>query len=323
MHRLSLWLLFVGFVIATFVVRRMIRITKSDSERIRLPLHVYQTAPVSLSNKRQIVSASPSHISDTVEDLMQRLVILTAISDNHFKESQGMLSSVAKCLPHNKIILYNLGLSDSNQRKLKKYRTVEMRRFPLEQYLYHPHVNRLRFYAWKPVILKNVSQEYDVIMYGDASMRMKSCNIEEALSRLFHFPFFAAVPFKFIAVEFAHDGMLEYLHYPKARKDLANMYSIEATGFLIWADDVMKEKLLEPWLDCALHEECIAPVGAKLGPCNFTMADNHNGDYIGCHRYDQAALDLILAREFGTDSPRLSQSDRRISTSIWEFKRLH
>ena len=115
--------------------------------------------------------------------------------------------------------------------------------------------------------------------------------------------------------------MIEYLQYPKSRKDLSNLNSITATGFLIRANDV-KEKLVEPWLDCALHEECIAPVGAKLGPCNFTMAGNHNGDYIGCHRYDQAALDLILAQEFGTDSQRISNSPNTLRGSIWQVERV-
>ena len=61
----------------------------------------------------------------------------------------------------------------------------------------------------------------------------------------------------------------------------------------------MKEKFIEPWLDCALHVECIAPKGSKGWPCGHII--NHDGHYIGCHRYDQSALNLILAREFGPE----------------------
>ena len=108
--------------------------------------------------------------------------------------------------------------------------------------------------------------------------------------------------------------MIEYLHFPKARKDLANMYSIEAAGFLMWANTIMKELLIEPWLDCALHRECIAPLGATLRPCIFTK--NHDGHYIGCHRYDQSALDIILAREFGPHSTQRAKNDK-VHKSIW------
>ena len=45
----------------------------------------------------------------------------------------------------------------------------------------------------------------------------------------------------------------------------------------MWANTVMEEKLIEPWLDCAFHNECIAPKGAKLSPCHMTR--NHNGHY--------------------------------------------
>ena len=254
----------------------------------------------------------------TVKAFMGRLVTVTAISDNHFDESQYMLSSVETCLPQNKIILYDLGLSENNKRMIQElYKTVQIRPFPFSDYYKNnTHVRDLLTFAWKPIIIKKVSQENDIIMYGDASMRMKSCNITAALSQLLYFPFFAAVGLKYIAIEFIHDGMIEYLQYPKARKDLAHMYSIEATGFLLWANAMMKEVLIEPWFDCALKKECIAPAGAKISPCHFT--NNHDGHYVGCHRYDQSALDLILAREFGATVP-LKAQNAAVSGSIWCF----
>ena len=47
----------------------------------------------------------------SVSDLYEHLVVLTAISDNHFKESKAMFASVNHCLPYKKIIVYDLGLS--------------------------------------------------------------------------------------------------------------------------------------------------------------------------------------------------------------------
>ena len=63
----------------------------------------------------------------------------------------------------------------------------------------------------------------------------------------------------------------------------------------MWANSVMKEKLIEPWLDCAVHKRCIAPGGTRVRPCQFTS--RHEGQYIGCHRYDQSALNVILTHE--------------------------
>ena len=86
----------------------------------------------------------------------------------------------------------------------------------------------------------------------------------------------------------------------------------------MWANTVMKEKLIEPWLDCALHKECIAPKGAKRSPCHTTQ--NHDGHYVDCHRFDQSALNLILAREFGLDGV-LKGSNRKITRPVWDIAR--
>ena len=69
----------------------------------------------------------------------------------------------------------------------------------------------------------------------------------------------------------------------------------------MWANSVMRTKFLSYWVDCALHQECIAPPGTKLVPCNFKLGNENKGAgmYIGCHRYDQSALAMILIREFG------------------------
>ena len=53
--------------------------------------------------------------------------------------------------------------------------------------------------------------------------------------------------------------------------------------------------------DCALHKECIAPEGARR-ECNSALKFNvhKDGTYVGCHRYDQSALNIILAKYFGS-----------------------
>ena len=252
--------------------------------------------------------------------LYNRLVVVTAFSENHFEEAKDMIASMQTCLPDKKIIVYDLGLSSTNKNEVRKYCNVELRSFPFKHYR-QPHVKDLKTYAWKPVIVKLVSQEYDVIMYGDASLRMTSCDMSRALHHLLKFPFLDLSLTSFSAIEFTHDGMMKYLHYPehpKHRKDIAQLETLQATCFLMWANSVMLEKLIKPWLDCALHQECIAPKGSRLRPCNFS--DVGHGRYVGCHRYDQSALNLILAREFGVDG-LLKGANKTITDPTWRVDR--
>ncbi len=66
-----------------------------------------------------------------------------------------------------------------------------------------------------------------------------------------------------------------------------------------------------------MHKECIAPQGARLGPCNFNIKPETA--YAGCHRYDQSALNVILIREFGS-SPVLKVQEKN---SIVRIARKH
>ena len=302
--RLRVQSLFIVLLLTMAIVLTFLMINLTFSE-----------AMVCRTNQNLAVAVEPG----SVEDLYQRLVHVVAISDNHFREAQGMLSSVECCLPENKIIVYDLGLSQENRNKLSRHYNLELRQFPFSNYSHLPHVKNLLTYAWKPIIIKEVSLEYDVIMYGDSSLRMISCDIEKALKHLLHFPLLSAVPLRYRAVQFTHDGMIEYLRYPKSRRALAGLESLAGGAFLLWATPTMKEKLIEPWLDCALHQECIAPHGAIRRPC-FPLTIFLDGHYIGCHRYDQSALNLILAREFGPNVlPRAM--DRSLSNSLWIISR--
>ena len=269
-------------------------------------------------------SGIPQSTSKTTDEelvdaryLFDNLVVLTAFSDNHFEEAKDMIASMQTCLPDKKIIVYDLGLSSKKKKEVRKYCNVELRSFPFKHYR-QPHMKNLKTYAWKPVIVKLVSQEYDVIMYGDASLRMTSCDMSKALDHLLKFPFLDLSLTSFSAIEFTHDGMMEYLHYPKHRKDIAQLETLQATCFLIWANSLMQEKLIEPWLDCALHQECIAPRGSRVKPCDFTKVGH--GYYVGCHRYDQSALNLILAREFGVDGV-LKGVNTTITLPTWKVVR--
>ena len=263
------------------------------------------------------VAGKSNNIS--VEDMYHRLVYVSALSDNHFKEAKEMFKTVIGCLPKNKIIIFDLGLNEGHIKELSAYGNVEVRPFPFKNYSSVPHVKNLDVYAWKPIIAQIVSMEYDVIMYGDSSVRLLSCNLTAALQHLLQFPILSGAPTKPAAIQYTHDGMIKYFHFPASRKDMADIGGFQGGVWLMWANDMMKKKLIDPWVDCALHKECIAPSGAKLGPCG--RAFPRDGHYVGCHRYDQSALNLILAREFGIEYFSKG-TDISISSPIWVVRRM-
>ena len=232
--------------------------------------------------------------------MYNRLVVVTALSSNHFNESKDMIASVQKYLPQTKIILYDLGLTEDEKLSVSEYCNVEVR--PMDWDRYPSYVTYLYNFAWKPLIVEEVSHESDVILYGDASLRVVSSDINAALQALLDFPFLGAAPYTgWTSISLTHDGTIDYLGYPPSRKNMSQWGQLQAGCWLMLLNSVMRERFLKNWVDCALHKECIAPKGAVVyfSQCRQDDLKYKDGRYIGCHRFDQAALNIILAREFG------------------------
>ena len=273
----------------------------------------------------EVLCGKTSGIGDTEEctcvDYMYcRLVVMTGISSNHFKESRDMIASVQKFLPNTKLIVYDLGLNDNQRKTMLTYCNVELRTFHFE--LYPPHVKELFKYAWKPIMHRDVAEEYEVILYGDASMRLKGNFKDTVLPLLQMFPYVPGNVFLHCSIiSMTHEGMLNYLNV--SRQEVADVliHTIQATLHTVWATQQIKEKLIKYWVDCALHPECIAPPGAGIFGCNMSMVKTNPGKYVGCHRFDQSALNVILYREFGAEVWRNFQQHNEVQKAVLGIER--
>ena len=174
----------------------------------------------------------------------------------------------------------------------------------------------------KPLIVQEVSIEHEVIMYFDCSVRLVSpisgsLLMYLARSRpafiagsLFGKGYNRSESLDKPIVSYTHNGMLKYLFpkksldLPALRRELAVWGHIESGCWLMWFTSEVRKKILNNWVDCAVHEECMAPQGTSIWGCMEEFLDKYApiGEFIGCHRYDQSALNLILYREFGLSS---------------------
>ena len=230
-----------------------------------------------------------------------KLVVVTATSSNHYTELQDLIGSVQKFLPRTNLIVYDLGMTEEQKNQLQTFCNIEIRPFVFEKY--PPHTKRLRTFAWKVFAVEEVVRDYEVIMWADSSVRLTGPLFAETIfPLLLQFPFMAPVTRSYLPiVSFTHDRMLQYLNLSLSRKQMAHFGHVEATCWVMWANSLMREKFLNHWLDCAMHQECITPDGARVTGCNYTTAHENAGGYTGCHRYDQSALCMILIREFGLE----------------------
>ena len=135
-------------------------------------------------------------------------------------------------------------------------------------------------------------QEYNVIMYGDSSLRVISSHVEKALACIIEFPFLDARPLLMPIISLTYNATIDYLNFPPSCQHMATWGTVQAGCWLMLANDIMKEKVIQPWADCALHQECIAPAGASAGTCHENAFEHKDVRYTGCHRFDLSALNL-------------------------------
>ena len=183
-----------------------------------------------------------------------RLVVVTAISSNHFEEAQDMIHSAQKNVPSTTILVYDLGLNENERKNLSHHCHVEVRTFPFEKY--PPHFRALALNeAWKPIIINELTKEYDVILYGDASLRIRKPVKDNLLPYLMEFPLIPCKTVYHSVIAVTPPETYNYLGLKLTRKQAwkAMPREIQSTMMCVWATELMKDKFLHEALGGLCH----------------------------------------------------------------------
>ena len=219
-------------------------------------------------------------------------LIVSAISSNHYEEAKDMIGSAQQFLPTRRIVIYDLGLQEIQRKELEKFCNIELRRFDFEQY--PPHFKSLRKYAWKPFIIRQLALEAEYLFWADASIRFVK-DFESSLSKLDKFPV-KGRHHTFDIIQVTHTGTLDYFNI--TREAMRNVKGIES-GLVLYKINNVTMHILDLWCDCAMHEDCIAPKNTTVYPCKYKLVKPNSTEYIGCHRFDQSVLNIVIVREYG------------------------
>ncbi len=79
-----------------------------------------------------------------------------------------------------------------------------------------------------------------------------------------------------------------------------HMVSLE--GFLVYNTRSVHERLMSPWVRCALLPDCLEPIGAQSSGCRYDKKPQYR--YSGCHNYDVSALNVVLGQMFRFDESK-------------------
>ena len=74
---------------------------------------------------------------------------------------------------------------------------------------------------------------------------------------------------------------------------------------LISGAQFVRQRIIAPWVNCALRPKCIVPDGLKYPPCKRgKLAYDYR-----CPRFDQSALTLLLFKAFGNHRLRPAMTE--------------
>ena len=236
------------------------------------------------------------HANISLQELATSLVVVTGISDNHFEEAMDMIGSVHHFLPDTKIILYD---GKSHLQALQDIENIEVRYYNFTNYPDFGKTYGLGGFTWKAHIVNEVSKQYSVFLWLDASARLRKPLTDGFLQRLFHFSLAAGHKHckNTNMVAFTVDSTLEHLHL--TRESMRGVVGFQA-NILLFKMDNNTQFLINQWVDCALNKKCMYGVNRPKQDCMWRRPDQGTHIlYNGCHRFDQSSLNFIVAKYFG------------------------
>lgn len=102
-----------------------------------------------------------------------------------------------------------------------------------------------------------------------------------------------------------HPGMFPFFQTEKENYFFHRM--VDPACLILFNTRPVHQRLMLPWIRCALLSDCISPIGAQSSGCRFDKKPLYR--YSGCHFYDMSALNVVLGLMFDFDNKVYAGSD--------------
>ncbi|KAF1771486.1 hypothetical protein GCK72_003313 [Caenorhabditis remanei] len=119
---------------------------------------------------------SPSKFIDLHTEAAPEPVFVTAFNNPFFRNGERLISSIRKLGFHNKIVLYDLGISKEHLEVLRnKACNLEIRYFNFTNY--SDYMKTLKSYRWKAIAIAEALRDFGAIWYLDSSVIFEKLNV--------------------------------------------------------------------------------------------------------------------------------------------------
>tara|TARA_X000000950_G_scaffold103970_1_gene131198 strand:+ start:2116 stop:3285 length:1170 start_codon:yes stop_codon:yes gene_type:complete len=223
------------------------------------------------------------------------LTIVTGSDFTHFQSIKNLLNSILENEASSKIIVYDLGFTQSQSRFLiQNFKNINLRKFDFEKY---PKFfsersiedNKLGAYAWKSAIVNEVMSQNDgLILWLDAGdiVTKKLTLIKVVLTSQGIYTPKSAGKIK----DWTHPKTIELFNFENLNENKRNL----ASGMIGFNNNnLLAKKIVNEWFEASKNKELISPEGSNRAN----------------HRQDQSLLTLIC---YKFQSIKLTPSTHKI-----------
>ena len=213
------------------------------------------------------------------------IIFVTAAEKNYFNQLESLLKSYYKHLS-NKLIFYDIGLAENQLQSLKdNFENLEIIKFQFNQYpkfIGEYFDDKLGNYAWKPIIVDQVMQQYkSKVVWLDSGnlVTKKIVFLKIALTTAG-----LVVPSSSNTIkDWTHPKTIEYIGINKKYLN-SNNYASGLIGFDY--NSKKAKNISELWSKFSQIQDCISPKDSSRAN----------------HRQDQAVLTLLLYKYYFTNN---------------------
>jgi Protein of unknown function (DUF1647) len=213
------------------------------------------------------------------------MLIVTAADAHFYRPVMSLIASAQYWAPQSKVVVYNLGGGMDRAQKQSileqpNVLSLEWQNGIPQQYPHHVHQD-LQNYAWKPIIIQEALQKYQMILWLDAGSTITGPidKLQDIVRRTGLF----LVKGQDVDMKLkSHPLTYAWFNFSKATLRAGPHFSGNTQAYLSPSRYV--DTIVHANAACALDANCIAP---KIGPTGNGSTTN-----IGNHRFDQTSLSI-------------------------------
>ncbi|CAH0555286.1 unnamed protein product [Brassicogethes aeneus] len=239
-------------------------------------------------------------------------VIVTYVTEGHHSQAIGLINNVARVLPNNTILVYNLGLSDYSLKScLNHCNSSRCQVMTFDLSLFPSHVNDENSKAFRPLVIQDALSRTGAIFFLESNYRMVRYVTAQTIFSLYNETVTGRgvtawpMQLKNPVSSLTHKKMFEYF-----RTDVENfqfLQMVEADYLILVNKPTVRADLMLPWVQCALTSDCIVPIGAQSAGCKFDKRPLYR--YSGCHSYDVSAMNIALGLKYRLEEYSYNEPD--------------